>query len=127
MHDGAHIVAGGLLHHLAEHVEAFSLPFGERVFLAHRPQMDAFFEVVHVVEVLAPALVYDSQHHFALHGGELLGSYLFQPLSVVLAGVFHECLLQLWDAHGLMEVSFFQFRGPERLDFRVEAGGVPLG
>ena len=43
MHDGAHIVAGSLLHHLAEHVEAFSLPFGEGVFLSHGSQVDAFF------------------------------------------------------------------------------------
>ena len=72
-------------------------------------------------------MVYDSQHHFPLYGGELLGPYLFQSPAVVLAGIFHEGLLQLWDAHGLVEVSFFQLRGPERLDFRVEAGGVPFG
>ena len=77
--------------------------------------------------MLTPALVYDSQHHFPLYGGELLGSDFFQSLPVVLAGVFHEGLLQLRDAHGLVEVSFFQLRGPERFDFRVEAGGVPFG
>ena len=60
MHYGSHIVAGGFSHHLSEHVKAFSLPFGERVFLTHRSQVDALFEVVHIVEVVTPTLIYDA-------------------------------------------------------------------
>ena len=50
----------------AEHLEAFALPLGERVLLAHRPEVDALLEVVHLLEVLAPTLVDDAQHHLAL-------------------------------------------------------------
>ena len=43
------------VHHRLEHVEALALPLGERVLLAHGPEVDALLEVVHLVEVLAPA------------------------------------------------------------------------
>ena len=50
-------------HHRLEHVEALALPLGERVLLTHGPEVDALLEVVHLVEVLAPALVDHGEHH----------------------------------------------------------------
>ena len=63
-----------LAHHRLEHVEALALPLGERVPLAHRAEVDALAEVVHLVEVLAPVLVDHRQHHAALDLAEVLGA-----------------------------------------------------
>ena len=63
-----------LAHHRLEHVEALTLPLGERVLLAHRPQVDALAEVVHLVEVLAPVLVDHREHHPALDLAEVVGA-----------------------------------------------------
>ena len=66
VHHVAHEVLGDALHHRPEHLVALALPLGQRVLLAHRPEVDALLEVVHLLEVLAPALVDDAQHHLAL-------------------------------------------------------------
>ena len=50
----------------AEHREALALPGHQRVLLAHGPQVDALAQVVHLGQVVAPALVDDLQHHLAL-------------------------------------------------------------
>ena len=39
---------------------------GDYQVLAHRAQVDALLQVVHLLEVLAPALVDDAQHHLTL-------------------------------------------------------------
>ena len=61
---------------LAEHLEALALPLDQRVLLAHGPQVDALLQVVHLVEVLAPALVDDLQHDLALDLAHGLGAEL---------------------------------------------------
>ena len=61
-------------HHRLEHVEALALPLGERVLLAHRAEVDALAEVVHLVEVLAPVLVDHREHHAPLDLAELVGA-----------------------------------------------------
>src|SRR5699024_2555105 len=52
--------AGG---HLIEHEMALALVLDQRVTLGHRPQTDALLEIVHLVEVLAPAAAHHRQHH----------------------------------------------------------------
>jgi len=52
--------------HLAEHVVALALVFHQGVALGVGPQADAFLQVVHLVEVLAPLAVDDLQQHEAL-------------------------------------------------------------
>ena len=64
--DVADEVVLDLAHHRLEHVEALALPLGERVLLAHRPEVDALAQVVHLVEVLAPVLVDHREHHATL-------------------------------------------------------------
>ena len=66
-------------HHRLEHVEALTLPLGERVLLAHRPEVDALTQVVHLVEVLAPVLVDHRQHHAALDLAEVVGADRLLP------------------------------------------------
>ena len=61
-------------HHGLEHVEALTLPLGERVLLAHGAEVDALAQVVHLVEVLAPVLVDHRQHHAPLDLAEVLGA-----------------------------------------------------
>ena len=66
VHHVAQVLVVDRLHHLPEHVEALFLPGDERILLAHRPQVDSFAQVVHLGEVVAPALVDYLQHDLAL-------------------------------------------------------------
>ena len=51
---------------LLEHDVALGGVLDKRVLLGHRPQVDALAQVVHVLEVLAPAGVDDLEDHEAL-------------------------------------------------------------
>jgi len=64
--DVAEIVIVDGVEQLAEHREALSLPRDERILLAHGTQVDALAQVVHLGEVVTPALVDDLEHHLAL-------------------------------------------------------------
>ena len=78
-----------------EHGVALALPLGERVLLAHGPQVDALAEVVHLLEVLAPLLVDDPQHHLALDLAHDRLAELLLALLVVVDGLVHEQLVEL--------------------------------
>ncbi len=80
VHHVLHEVLGDAGHHRAEHLEALTLPLDERILLAHRPQVDAGLEVVHLLEMLTPALVDDAQHHLTLH----LAEHLFAEFGLAL-------------------------------------------
>ena len=95
VHHVLHEVLGDAGHHRAEHLEALTLPLDERVLLAHRPQVDAALEVVHLLEVLTPALVDDAQHHLTLDLAEDLGTEFLLAALVVRRGVGHEDVVQL--------------------------------
>jgi hypothetical protein len=91
-------------HHAAEHLEALTLPLGERVLLPHRPQVDAALEVVHLLEVLAPALVDDAQHHLAFDLAEHLDTqFLLAPL-VVRRRLAHHEVVDLVGAIALAQI-----------------------
>ena len=84
---------------LLEHRVALGAVLDERVLLRHRAQVDALAQVVHVLEVLAPARVDDLQDHVALelaHAGlaVLGGAELLLLRRVDLAGVVGELLDQ---------------------------------
>jgi hypothetical protein len=65
------------VHQVGEEVEGLVLVGHERVDLGEPAQVDALAQVVHVVEVLAPALVDDLQQQIALQRAhELLAELL---------------------------------------------------
>ena len=72
---------------MLEHREALALVLDQRVALGHGAQADAVLQVVHLVEVVAPAAVDHREHDAALelaHGGraELLLAALVGELRV---------------------------------------------
>ena len=74
---------------------ALALVLDERVALGHGAQSDALLEVVHLVEVLAPAAVHHRQQHTAL---ELVQPLLAELLLALLVGelrVGEDLLLEL--------------------------------
>ncbi len=54
------------VHHGLEHREALALVFDQRIALPVRAKLNAFLQVVHLVQVLAPLAVEHRQHHPAL-------------------------------------------------------------
>ena len=60
---------------LQEHLVPLVAVLDERVLLRHAAQVDALAHVVHVLEVLAPALVDDLEHDVALEVAHQLGSF----------------------------------------------------
>src|SRR5690606_753125 len=76
-----------LAHHRLEHLVPLALVLDERVALGHRTKADAVLQVVHLVEVVAPAAVEHLQHDAALElahrgGPELLLALLVGDLRV---------------------------------------------
>src|SRR3954471_20922996 len=77
-----------------EHVEALVLVGDQRVLLGEAAQVDALAQVVHVVEVLAPALVDDLEQAEALDLAHQLGAELLLALVVGADRVVLELLEQ---------------------------------
>src|SRR4051812_3970429 len=77
-----------------EHVEALVLVGDQRVLLGEATQVDALAQVVHVVEVLAPALVDDLEQAEALDLAHQLGAELLLALVVGADRVVLELLEQ---------------------------------
>src|SRR6476661_2346561 len=77
-----------------EHVEALVLVGDERVLLGEAAEVDALAQVVHVVEVLAPALVDDLEQAEALDLAHELGAELLLALVVCGDRVLLELLLE---------------------------------
>ena len=114
------------LHECAEHLEALALPLGERILLAHRPQVDALLEVVHLLEVLAPALVDDAEHDLALDLAHDAGAELGLPTLVVGGRVGDERVAErvaVGDAH---DVVAHEGARPEGLHLEEQPVDVPL-
>ena len=126
VHHVAHEVLGDRLHHRPEHLVALALPLGERVLLAHRPEVDALLEVVHLLEVLAPALVDDAQHHLTLDLAHHLGTELGLALLVVGGGLGHHQVVEIVGVAGVEQVVGGQLRRPEQRQLLGEAVDVPL-
>ena len=68
------------------------LVLDERVLLRHRAQVDAFAQVVHRVEMLAPALVDDLEDHEALELAHQVGRQLLFLRRVRVARILLELL-----------------------------------
>src|SRR4051794_3423879 len=77
-----------------EHVEALVLVGDERVLLGEPAEVDALAQVVHVVQVLAPALVDDLEQDEALDLAHQLVAQLLLPLVVGLERVVLELRLE---------------------------------
>ena len=61
-----HDLLADRLAQLLEHLVPLGRVLDERILLRHRPEVDALAEVIHVLEVLAPARVDDLEDHVAL-------------------------------------------------------------
>ena len=81
-----------VLPELLEHHVTLAAVLDERVLLRERPQVDALAQVVHRLEVLAPALVDDLEDHVALDLTRELGAELLLTLRVRVERVAHELL-----------------------------------
>src|SRR5436190_1029546 len=99
---------------LPEHDVALVLVLDERVLLRHRTQVDALAQVIHSVQVLAPALVDDLEDHETLELTHQLGRQLLLLRGVRVAGVVLE-LLEERVARDLAEILAQLVDG----DFRV--------
>lgn len=81
--------------HAVEHVAAFLLVFDQWVALCHCAQADAFFQVVHFVEVFAPFGVDDWHEHHSFDVADLCFAadcgYGFFEFCVFGVGVVDEC------------------------------------
>src|SRR5919199_3897072 len=77
-----------------EHLEALVLVGDERVLLGEAAEVDALAEVVHVVEVLAPALVDDLEQDEALDLAHEVGAQLLLALVVGLYRVLLKLRLE---------------------------------
>ena len=73
VHDDLDVVVVDARHQLPKHLVAVALPGHQRVLLAHGPEVDAFPEIVHLREVLAPFLVDQLQHHLPFEGAHGVG------------------------------------------------------
>ena len=114
VHHVLHEVLRDALHHQAEHLVALALPLGERILLAHRPEVDALLEVVHLVEVLAPLRVDDLEHHLALDLAHHVGAELALALLVVRDGVVDEQLVEVVGALDAGELLLGERRSASR-------------
>ena len=79
---------------LGEHLEALVLVRDQRVDLGEPAQVDALAQVVHVVQVLAPAVVDDLEQDVALELAHQLGAQLLLALVVGLDRVVLQLGLQ---------------------------------
>src|SRR4029434_2720784 len=79
-----------------EHQVALVAVLDERILLRHRAEVDTLAEVIHVLEVLAPACVDDLEDHVALDLPRNLLAPGLLPLSIFVLGglaeVIHERL-----------------------------------
>ena len=77
---------------LLEHHVPLAAVLDERVLLRHRPKVDALAEVVHRLEMLAPARVDDLEDHVALDLAHQLGAERLLALGVRIEGIRDELL-----------------------------------
>src|SRR3954469_20851910 len=110
-----------------EHVEALVLVGDERILLGEAAEVDALAQVVHVVQVLAPALVDDLEQDVALDLAHQLRAELLLALVVRLDRV----LLQLRLERLALDRVLVEVLGGERdrvdlLELREEAVEVPV-
>ena len=75
-----------LVHHLVEHLMPLGAVLDDRVLLGEATQMDAVAQVVHVVEMLAPAGVDRLQQIEALGTAHQLGIDLLDHLLLAVVG-----------------------------------------
>ena len=80
---------------LLEHRVALRAVLGERVLLGHGTEVDAVAEVLHRLEVLAPAHVHDLEDEVTLDVAQELGAVLLDLGRVGVLSVLLELLDQL--------------------------------
>jgi hypothetical protein len=78
-----------------EELVALALELDERITLSHRAQADAFAQVIHLVEVVAPRRVEDVQHHETLRLAHHLRAEVRFLLRVRLVHIAQDELAQL--------------------------------
>ncbi len=126
VHHVLHEVLGDAGHHGAEHLEAFALPLDERILLAHRPQVDAALEVVHLLEVLTPALVDDAQHHLTLDLAQYVGTEFLLATLVVRRRIGHDEVVDLVGVVAVGELLLADRVRPVQRQLGGEAVEIPF-
>ena len=126
MRDVAHEVVFDAGHHRLEHVVALALPLRERVALAHRAQVDALAQVVHLVEVLAPVLVDDRQHDATLDLAQRLGADALFLRGVARQRVTNDELAELVDVVNLAQLLELDAGRERDQQVAVELVEIPL-
>src|SRR3954451_14987538 len=115
------------VHQVLEQRVGLVLVRDKRVDLGKAAQVDALAQVVHVVEVLAPALIDDLQEQVALERAHELGPELLLALLVERAGVVGELLDELLAVDGVgVELGDVHARRPDVLDGDEQAVEIPV-
>src|SRR5215211_4837131 len=110
-----------------EHLEAVVLVGDDRLDLREPAQMDALAQVVHVVQVLAPALVDDLEQDVALESAHQLLAELLLALVVSLDDVLAELLDQRLAGQRVgIDVVLGQTDRIHLLELREQAAQVPV-
>ena len=124
---------GDSAHHHREQVVALALVLNERIFLRHRAQPDALFEVVHLVEVLAPALVEHAHDHPALKFPHDLRAELLLAAVIGFLGIIGEFAdeevlgkTRAAPTGTLLQIGNGQRHRIDRAQFGEQAGNVPV-
>src|ERR1039458_5097136 len=126
--DVAQVVVVDRVKQALEHRVALTLPRHERVRSAHAAQVDAVSQVVHLREVVAPALVEDREHDIALDlpghllASRQLGAVLLVELDTVGPNEFGD----LVDRRARGELLDGERRRPVLRDLHDESVQVPL-
>ena len=126
MHHVLHKVLGDALHERAKHLETFALPFGERILLPHRTQVDALLQVVHFFEMFTPALVNDAQHHLAFNFAHRDFAKLCFTRHVIRRRIGHHEVVHLVGVATNCQLLSGQAVWPERSEFGDQTRHIPL-
>ena len=126
VHDVLHELVPDGRDELLEHLEAFTLPLGERVLLTHGTEADRVLQVIHLPQVVTPPLVDDAQHDLALDLAHRLRAELGLTLRVVPRGVGHEDLVDLVGRRTRTKLLDLNLGRPVGQDLGAETVGVPF-
>src|SRR5918992_5327801 len=124
--DVARELVPDVVHELREHLEALVLVGDEGVNLREPAEVDALAQVVHVVEVLAPAVVDDLEQHVALERAHQLLAELLLALVVGVDDVLAQLLDERLAALALAEVVGVVRDRVDLLELREQRIEVPV-
>src|SRR4051794_17503034 len=124
--DVARELVPDVVHQRREHLEALVLVGHERVDLGEAAEVDALAQVVHVVQVLAPALVDDLEQHEALERAHELVAELLLALVVGIDDVLADLHDERLAVDPLLDVLGLEGVLVHLVELREQAVEVPV-